>query len=107
MSEELDLDEAVSQMFHAAAVCPEIYLGFDEKILSFSRVIAGICRLLRLKGPYWKYMRFGNVIGIKTGIRFIFKPADAAGMIRKALVRQSYSGRLVNRFGEPLPVAHG
>ncbi len=107
MSEELDLDEAVSQMFHAAAVCPEIYLGFDEKMLSFSRVIAGICRLLRLKGPYWKYMRFGNVIGIKTGIRFIFKPADAAGLIRKALVSQSYSGRLVKRFAEPLPVAHG
>ncbi len=107
VSEELDVDEAISQMFHAAAVCPEIYLGFDEKVLSFSRAIAGIGRLLRLRGPYWKYMRLGNVLGIKTGIRFIFKPANAAGLIRKALVRQSYSGRLVNGFGEPLPVTHG
>lgn len=102
LSEDLDLDEAVSQMFHAASICPEIYLGFDEKMLSFSRTIAGVCRLLRLKGPYWKYMRIGNVVGIKTGIRFIFKPANTAAWIRKALIRQSYSGRLVTRFEEPI-----
>lgn len=102
VSEELDLDKAVSQMFTAASMCPEIYLGFDERMLSFSKAIVPVCRLLRLKGPYWKYMRFGNVIGIKTGIRFIFKPPDTAGLMRRALLRQSYSGRLVTGFGSPL-----
>jgi hypothetical protein len=47
-------------------------------------------------------MRIGNVVGIKTGIRFIFKPVDTAAWIRKALIRQSYSGRLVTRFEEPI-----
>ncbi|MGC8603512.1 MAG: B12-binding domain-containing radical SAM protein [Desulfomonilaceae bacterium] len=107
VSEDLDLDEAVSQMFDAAAICPEIYLGSDEKIVSFSKIIAGVCRFLHLPGPYWKYMRFGNVIGIRTGIRFIFKPADTAGLIRQALTRQSYSGRLVSGIGESMKELKG
>lgn len=107
VSEDLDLDQAVSQMFDAAAICPEIYLGFDEKMLSFSRIIAGVCRVLHLPGPYWKYMRFGNVIGIKVGIRFMFKPLDTAALIRKALVRQSYSGKLVTGFSDSLVELNG
>ncbi|MGC8659217.1 MAG: B12-binding domain-containing radical SAM protein [Desulfomonilaceae bacterium] len=102
ISEDLDLDEAIDQMFSAAAVCPEIYLGFDEKVLSFSTIIAGVCRFLHLPGPYWKYMRIGNVLGIRTGIRFMFKPSDAASLIRAALVKQSYSGKLVKGAGDAL-----
>ena len=85
LSEDLDLDEAVSQMFHAASICPEIYLGFDEKMLSVSRTIAGVCRLLGLKGPLLEVYGVGNVVGIKTGIRFIFKPVDTAASIRERL----------------------
>jgi radical SAM superfamily enzyme YgiQ (UPF0313 family) len=104
LSEELNLDGAWSQMLDAAAICPEVYLGFDERVLAFSRTIVAVCRLLRLKGPYWKYMRFGNVIGIKTGIRFMFKPRDVSGLIRKALIRQSYSGPLLGKFQDHLVV---
>ena len=96
VSEQLDLDEAVSQMSQSASICPEIYLGFDERVLSYSRTITSVCRFFHLREPYWKYMRLGNVIGIKSGIRFIFKHPDTAGLIRKALLRQSYSGRLVS-----------
>ena len=90
VSDRLDLDEAVKQIFGAAAGCPEIYLGFDERMLYFSKAIAAFCRLFRKPRPYWKYMRFGNVIGIKTGIRFMFKPPDAAEMVRQALTRQGH-----------------
>lgn len=90
VSNGLDLDRAVQQIFRAAASCPEIYLGFDERMLSFSKAIATFCRLFRKPRPYWKYMRFGNVIGIKTGIRFIFKPPDAAELVRQALSRQGH-----------------
>ncbi len=90
VSDKLDLDRAVDQIFGAAAHCPEIYLGFDERMLAFSRAIAAFCRIFQRPGPYWKYMRFGNVIGIKTGIRFIFKPPDAASLVRDALERQGH-----------------
>ncbi len=90
VSDRLDLDKAVQQIFGAAAKCPEIYLGFDERMLTFSKAIAAFCRIFHKPRPYWKYMRFGNVIGIRTGIRFIFKPPNAAELIRQALTRQGH-----------------
>lgn len=38
ISEDLDLDMAVDQMTEAAAQCPEVYLGFDERVLMFSKL---------------------------------------------------------------------
>lgn len=101
VSEQLDLDRALSQMFYSASMCPEIYLGFDERVLSFSNAITSACRILHLKEPYWKYMRIGNVIGINSGIRFIFKDPDTAGLVRRMLAKQSYTGKLVSEHGHP------
>ncbi len=97
VSDRLNLEKAVDQMFSVASKCPEIYLGFDERMLSFSKAIATFCRIFHRPRPYWKYMRFGNVIGITTGLRFIFKPNDAAGFVRETIKRQRHRGDLTNR----------
>jgi radical SAM superfamily enzyme YgiQ (UPF0313 family) len=96
VSEDLDLELAVDQMNEAASQYPEIYLGFDERILSFSRVAAPIFKLLKLPKPYWRYFRAANRFGLSTGIRFMYRPSDMAGMIRRALKRQGYDGRLLH-----------
>jgi radical SAM superfamily enzyme YgiQ (UPF0313 family) len=95
LSEELDLDRAVDQMTRAASQCPEVYLGFDERVLVFSRIAVGILKVLGFPGPYWRYFRTANQFGLSTGIRFMYKPADMAGMLRAALRKQGYTGRLV------------
>jgi radical SAM superfamily enzyme YgiQ (UPF0313 family) len=98
LSEDLDLDRATKQMTQAALSCPEIYLGFDEKILSLSRIAAPFFELFRFRRPYWRHFRWANRIGLSTGLRFIFRPADIPGMLRNALRRQGYEGRHLQRF---------
>lgn len=95
LSEDLDLDQAVRQMTKAASACPEIYLGFDERILVFSRAAAIFFKLFRFPRPYWRYFRAANHFGLSTGIRFMYKPPDISGMLRDALRRQGYTGRLI------------
>jgi radical SAM superfamily enzyme YgiQ (UPF0313 family) len=96
ISEDLDLDLAVEQMMEAARRCPEVYLGFDERVLMFSKIAASIFSFLKLPRPYWRYFRAANNVGLATGMRFMFRPGDIAGMIRSALKKQGYRGKLVN-----------
>jgi len=98
LSEDLDLDRAVKQMNQAALLCPEIYLGFDEKILSLSGIVAPFFELFRFRRPYWRHFRWANWVGLSTGLRFIFRPSDVPGMLRSALRRQGYQGRLLGQF---------
>ncbi len=95
LSEELDLEEAVEQMSRAAATCPEVYLGFDERVLVFSKAAAMIFKLFKLPRPYWRYFRAANSVGLSTGIRFMFRPRDIAGLLKDSLRRQGYAGRLI------------
>lgn len=97
VSEDLDLDLAVDQMTEAAGQCPEVYLGFDERVLMFSKIAAPVFSLLGLPKPYWRYFRAANHLGLATGIRFMFRPADIAGMIRDALRKQGYPGNSLKR----------
>jgi hypothetical protein len=95
LSEDLDLEEAVEQMSRAAAACPEVYLGFDERILVFSKAAALFFKLFRMPMPYWRYFRAANRVGLSTGIRFMFRPRDIAGLLKDSLQRQGYAGRLI------------
>jgi len=95
LSEELDLDRAVDQMTKAASECPEIYLGFDERVLVFSRIAAAVFSLFKMPRPYWRYFRAANQWGLHTGIRFMFRPTDITKMMKAALKRQGYIGRLI------------
>jgi radical SAM superfamily enzyme YgiQ (UPF0313 family) len=99
LSEGLELDGAVSRMTRAASLCPEIYLGFDERILVFSRAAAFFFKLFRFPRPYWRYFRAANLFGLKSGMRFMYKPPDMASMLREALKRQGYQGKLVQEPG--------
>jgi len=92
LSEGLDIDRAIDQMTQAALKCPEIYLGFDEGLLIFSKPARFVFNLLKLPGPYWRYFRAGNAFGLKTGIRWIVRPIDVPGSVRGGLERQGYEG---------------
>ncbi|MGO9123026.1 MAG: B12-binding domain-containing radical SAM protein [Desulfomonilaceae bacterium] len=96
LSEDLDLEEAVEQMSRAAAACPEVYLGFDERILVFSKAAALFFKLFRMPMPYWRYFRAANSFGLSTGLRFMFRPHDLAGLLKDSLRRQGYAGRLIS-----------
>jgi radical SAM superfamily enzyme YgiQ (UPF0313 family) len=106
LSEDLDLELAVDQMTRAAAICPEIYLGFDERILVFSRAAALFFELFGFPRPYWRYFRSANRFGLTTGIRFMYRPPDIPGMIKDALRRQGYQGHLV-QGSPPCRGVHG
>ncbi len=95
LSERLDLEQAVEQMTSAAAKCPEIFLGFDERVLVFSKWAAALFGILRLPRPYWRYFRAANRFGLSTGIRFMYRPANIPEMLQGALKEQGYVGRLV------------
>ncbi|MBI5569290.1 MAG: cobalamin B12-binding domain-containing protein [Desulfomonile tiedjei] len=98
LSEKLDLDRAVGQMNRAASLCPEVYLGFDERVLVFSKIAATVFDFLGFPGPYWRYFRAANQFGLSTGIRFMYRPADMAGMLKDSLRRQGYSGHLIQGY---------
>jgi hypothetical protein len=85
----------VEQMTEAAKQCPEVYLGFDERVLVFSKIAAAVFSIFRMPRPYWRYFRAANRWGLSTGIRFMFRPADIAGMLKSALKKQGYVGRLI------------
>lgn len=89
LSKELDLEHAVDQMTQAAAICPEIYLGFDERVLVFSKAAALLFKFLGFQRPYWRHFPAVNQFGLKTGIRFMYRPPDIPGMLRNALTHQS------------------
>jgi radical SAM superfamily enzyme YgiQ (UPF0313 family) len=93
LSQDLDLDGAVSQMIDAASICPEVYLGFDERVLVFSKPAAMLFKMLGLPRPYWRYFRAANYLGLRTGIRFMYRPHDIPGMLRDSLKRQGSNGR--------------
>ncbi|MBI4962016.1 MAG: cobalamin B12-binding domain-containing protein [Desulfomonile tiedjei] len=95
LSEDLDLDRAVHQMIDAASACPEVYLGFDERVLVFSKPAAMVFKMLGLPRPYWRYFRAANHFGLRTGIRFMYRPHDIPGMLRESLKRQGSNGRPV------------
>jgi radical SAM superfamily enzyme YgiQ (UPF0313 family) len=97
MSEDLDLDMAVEQMTRAASICPEIYLGFDERILVFSKVAALFFKTFRFPKPYWKYFTPVNKFGLWSGLRFMYRPPNISTMIRDSLRRQGYQGRLIQQ----------
>lgn len=94
LSDQLDLDRATDQMLQAARTVPEIFLGFDERVLVFSKPAAFVFRLIGLPRPYWRYFRAANLFGLKTGIRFMFRPPQIADMLRETLRKQKSVARL-------------
>ncbi len=103
VSEELDLDLAVHQMTTAAWRSPELYLGFDEINLLFSRPAAFFFKTFGFPRPYWRYFPGVNRFGLRTRLRFMFKPRDMAGMIRSALKRQGYDHDLARAAASKRP----
>jgi radical SAM superfamily enzyme YgiQ (UPF0313 family) len=100
ISEELDLERAVQQMIDAARTAPEIYLGFDERVLAFSRIAAWVFKTLGFSRPYWRHFAAANRYGLKSGIRFMFCPSDLPQRLREALRRQGYGAAVGGSFKE-------
>jgi radical SAM superfamily enzyme YgiQ (UPF0313 family) len=97
ISEGLDLDEAVKQMTEAAADAPEIVLGFDERYLRLSKAISILGKLARMPKPYWRHAWGLNQILLKSGLRFMGMPPNAASVVRRQLAAQGYRGPLLHR----------
>jgi radical SAM superfamily enzyme YgiQ (UPF0313 family) len=97
VSKQLDLDRAVKQMSDAAAICPEIYLGFDERFLAVSKLTSFFGNLFRMPKPYWRHLWGMNRFLLKSRIRFLLKPPDVVGMLGNSLQRQGYRGPLLDR----------
>jgi len=93
VSPELNVGHALDQMEAAAAMCPEIMLGYDEGYLFLSSLAAGLCRLLREPPPYWRLVRYLNAYALKLGLRFTVKPKDLAQRIENILRRQTLTSR--------------
>jgi len=96
ISEELDLARAVKQMIAAANRFPEICLGFDEKYLVISKIIAFLGDLLRMPKPYWRHYWGANSLLLKAGLRSALQPRNIVPMLRSRLEQQGYRGRLLD-----------
>ena len=90
LSKKLDLEAAVDQLVKAASGAHEIVLGFDERYYAWSRLLVFICEVLRMPKPYWRQGWGLNRFLLWTGLRFLSKPPDVPGMLRRQLERQGY-----------------
>jgi radical SAM superfamily enzyme YgiQ (UPF0313 family) len=88
VSDSLDVDEAIRRICETACACPNVYLGLDERVLKLSGLVAFVCRALRAKGPYWRYLPIGNNLAVKAGLRLPRRAKVVADQIRNALARQ-------------------
>jgi len=88
VSRELNVQFALEQMEAAAAECPEVLLGYDERYLSFSGIAAAVCRLLNQRPPYWRRAKNLNALALKLGFRFAVRPKHLAPRIEAILRRQ-------------------
>jgi radical SAM superfamily enzyme YgiQ (UPF0313 family) len=89
ISRGLDVDRAVRQMVDTACRCPEIYLGFDEWVLSLSRMASIVFRLLRMPRPYWRHFPAINRVALNLSKRVkTFGAMDIAPRLRAALEKQ-------------------
>lgn len=92
LSHELDLEEALRQLYDAAAAHPEVILGSVERYLPLTRHLTTLGNLLRLPQPFWRHTWGVNRILGALGLR---RPPDlrpVAAAIREALRRQGHRG---------------
>ncbi|MEJ2719210.1 MAG: radical SAM protein [Deltaproteobacteria bacterium] len=97
LSEKLDLGLAIKQMTEAAKKCPEISLGFDERLVSVTGMIGLFGELFKMPKPYWRHIWGMNQILIKTGLRYLFGPPKVVPLLQKYLARQGYRGPLLDQ----------
>jgi radical SAM superfamily enzyme YgiQ (UPF0313 family) len=95
LSNEMDLEQAIKQMVDAAALCPEIISGIDEKYLKLSRIAAVLGKVIKIPMLYWRLMYAGNRIFRKTVLGFAFSSDEVVNLLRKQLDRQGYRGHLI------------
>jgi radical SAM superfamily enzyme YgiQ (UPF0313 family) len=88
LSDSLDLDETLRRISGTAAACPNVYVGLDEGVLKLSSLVAFVCRMLKARGPYWRYLPIGNTLAIKAGLRLTGRAKGVASQIRSVLARQ-------------------
>jgi radical SAM superfamily enzyme YgiQ (UPF0313 family) len=101
LSDELDLNRAVNQLVEAASKAHEIVLGFDERYLEWSWLLALFCKVMRKPKPYWRQGWGLNSFLLWTGLRFMSKQPDVPGMLRCQLQRQGYRGPHVEALSSP------
>jgi hypothetical protein len=89
VSRTLDLERAIEQMNEAAAQCPGIILGFDEKYLAFgSKIVTFMGKIVPMPKPYWRHIIGFNRFLMKTGLRLLSVRKSIVPEIQHKLERQ-------------------
>lgn len=81
----LDLDRAVGQLVEASRRHPEVSLGFDERYLNLSSLLAGVGSVLPLAKPYWRHLPAFNRLLNQSGLRRMLRPRHLADQVRQVL----------------------
>jgi anaerobic magnesium-protoporphyrin IX monomethyl ester cyclase len=98
LSRELDLDEAMRQLYGTACRRPEIALGDMEKYLPLTRIFGVTRKIFPFPKPYWQHLLFVHQILVKSGVRCLFQAAGVPAHLREYLQQQRE---------QPLPPALG
>lgn len=85
LSNEIDLEHAIRQMIAAAAECPQMISGLDERYLVLSRIVAFISTLFHLNKPYWNILTYANRVLRKPALHFSFSAETIARVLRDRL----------------------
>jgi hypothetical protein len=97
VSPQLDIQRAVGQLVQASLRHPEVGLGFDERYLALSGFAATLGRVFNLVKPYWCNTAGFNGLLIRTGLRRLLRPRDAARHIKERLDAQRAAVRATAR----------
>ena len=92
LSDTLDLEPAITQMLDAAAQCPQMISGFDERYMALSNVVAFVGDLLHFEKPYWNVLTHANRIVRKAALRFTMSPKSIATALQSRLDLQRSCG---------------
>lgn len=90
LSDSLDLERAVRDMTRAANRFPEICMGFDERYLMISKLVAFLGDLFKMPKPYWRHYWGANNLLVKTRLRSLLQPRNIVQGIRARLAEQRH-----------------
>jgi radical SAM superfamily enzyme YgiQ (UPF0313 family) len=89
LSQELDLDVTMRQLYGAACRRPEIVLGDMEKFLPLSKIFGVTSKIFPFAKPYWQHLIGVHQMLVKLGVRSLFQATGVPAELREYMKLQS------------------
>jgi len=89
LSQELDLDRTMRQLYRAACRRPEIALGDMEKYMPLTKIFGVTRKVFPFPKPYWQHLLLIHQILVKLGVRSLFQATGVPAQLREHLKLQS------------------